>query len=59
MRLVKALQTSDANGVATPVNWQPGEQVILPAPRTTDGAEKRLKEEGVDAKDWYFAKKSL
>ena len=59
LRLVKAIQTSDANGVATPCNWQPGEQVIVPAPNTAEGAEKRLTEAGVDATDWYFAKKSL
>jgi peroxiredoxin (alkyl hydroperoxide reductase subunit C) len=58
-RIVKALQTTDANGVSTPVNWQPGEQVIVPAPKTSEGAEKRLSEQGVEAKDWYFAKKNL
>ncbi len=58
-RLVKALQTSDANGVATPCNWQPGEQVIVPAPKTSEGAEKRLNEAGMDATDWYLATKSL
>src|SRR5213075_342613 len=35
-RLVKALQTTDANGVSTPVNWKPGEQVIVPAPKTAE-----------------------
>ena len=58
-RIVKALQTTDASSVSTPVNWQPGEQVIVPAPRTAEGAEKRLSEQGVEAKDWYFAKKNL
>lgn len=59
LRLVKAVQTSDANGVATPVNWKPGEQVIVPAPKTMEGAEKLLSEPGIEATDWYFAKKSL
>lgn len=59
LRLVTALQTADKNGVATPVNWRPGEQVIVPAPKTSEGADKRMKEEGVEAKDWYFAKKTL
>lgn len=59
LRLVKALQVSDANGVATPCNWQPGDKVIVPAPKTSEGAEKRLTEEGVEATDWYFTKKSL
>ena len=32
LRVVKALQTADHFGVATPADWQPGEPVILPAP---------------------------
>ena len=30
LRVVDALQTSDAHGVATPGNWQPGDDVIIP-----------------------------
>jgi peroxiredoxin (alkyl hydroperoxide reductase subunit C) len=59
LRLVKALQTADNNAVATPVNWAPGEKVIIPAPKTAEGADKRLAQSDVEAKDWYFAKKSL
>lgn len=59
VRLVKALQTTDANKVSTPVNWNPGEKVIVPAPTTTEGAEKRMSEEGLDVQDWYFSRKSL
>ncbi|HZO90595.1 MAG TPA: peroxiredoxin [Chthonomonadaceae bacterium] len=59
LRLVKALQTTDQSAVSTPVNWKPGEPVIVPAPKTTEGADKRMHEPGVEAKDWYFAKKSL
>ena len=59
LRLVTALQTSDANAVATPVNWQPGEQVIVPPPLTSAAAEARLKDPNVTATDWYFSKKSL
>lgn len=58
LRLVKALQTADRNRVATPANWQPGESVIVPAPRTTAEAEKRL-EAGYNCKDWYFCKREL
>lgn len=58
IRLVKALQTHDANNVATPANWQPGDPVIVKPPLTQEGAEQRL-QEGLDAKDWYFAQKSL
>ncbi len=58
VRLVKALQTSDANNVATPEGWQPGEDVIVPPPATAAGAEARASE-GYNYVDWYFSKKSL
>ena len=58
LRLIQALQTSDANGVATPEAWQPGDKVIVPPPATTDAAEARMAE-GYECTDWYFCKKSL
>ncbi len=58
VRLVSALQTSDANGVATPEAWQPGDKVIVPPPADMDAAEARMKE-GYECTDWYFCKKSL
>jgi peroxiredoxin (alkyl hydroperoxide reductase subunit C) len=58
LRVVKALQTSDEHKVATPANWQPGDPVIVPPPKTQEGAEERLRE-GYDCKDWYFCKKTL
>lgn len=58
LRLVKALQTSDAHGVATPENWQPGEKVIVPPPATDAEAEVR-KDQGYDYVDWYFSRKDL
>ncbi len=58
LRLVKALQTSDANGVATPEGWQPGDKVIVPPPATSEAAEARMNE-GYECTDWYFCKKEL
>lgn len=58
LRLVTALQTSDTHTVATPANWQPGDPVIVPPPRTQEAAEERL-EEDYDCKDWYFCQKKL
>jgi peroxiredoxin (alkyl hydroperoxide reductase subunit C) len=57
-RLVQALRTSDTHKVATPENWRPGEDVIVPTPQTTEAAEARLGE-GYDTKDWYFSTRSL
>ncbi|MDL2190362.1 peroxiredoxin [Cobetia sp. LC6] len=58
LRLVEALQTSDANGVATPEAWKPGEPVIVPPPATDAEAEAR-QGQGYDYVDWYFCKKNL
>lgn len=30
LRSLDALQTSSEHGVATPVNWQPGDDIIIP-----------------------------
>lgn len=58
IRLLTALQTSDANKVATPENWRPGEPVIVPPPATAEAAKARANE-GYDYTDWYFSKKTL
>lgn len=58
LRLLEALQTSDAHGVATPENWRRGEAVIVPPPQTTEEAAAR-QQAGYDYTDWYFCKKEL
>ncbi|MDH7593711.1 MAG: peroxiredoxin [Methanomicrobiales archaeon] len=58
LRLIKALQTTDKYGVATPANWQPGEKVVVPAPATAAQMEKRLSE-GYECKDWYLCFKKI
>ena len=62
LRLVKALQTTDKNKVATPEGWQPGEKVIVPPPATAEAADARMEtaaEEGYECIDWYLCKKEL
>ena len=59
LRLVKALQTSDRHGVATPEGWQPGDAVIVPPPATVEEAEERVKMTDAEVTDWYFVKKDL
>ena len=58
LRLLEALQTSDAHGVATPEAWRRGEKVIVPPPATVEEAERRIAE-GYECTDWYFCKKDL
>ncbi len=59
LRLVKALQTSDAHGVATPEAWQPGELVIVPPPASVEEAEARAANDEYECTDWYFCKKAI
>ena len=59
LRTIKALQTSDKNGVATPANWQPGDNVIVPPPNTQEMAEERVKDKNYECTDWFFCKKEL
>jgi peroxiredoxin (alkyl hydroperoxide reductase subunit C) len=59
IRLIQALQTSDEYGVATPVNWKPGDRVIIPPPQTQEAAEERVLAAGIECTDWYFCTKEL
>jgi len=58
-RVVDALQTVDANGVACPANWKPGDEVIVPPPTTIQAAEERLANKQLNVTDWYFSKKKI
>ena len=58
LRAVDGLQTGDANACATPANWKPGEQVIVPPPQTIADAEQRMQSD-YDVTDWYFSKRTL
>jgi peroxiredoxin (alkyl hydroperoxide reductase subunit C) len=58
IRLVRALQTTDKFGVSTPANWQPGDKVVVPPPKTAAEMEKRLTE-GYECKDWYLCFKKV
>lgn len=42
LRLLDALQTTDAHKVATPANWRVGDPVVVPPPSTSERAEARL-----------------
>lgn len=59
VRLLDALQTSSKHTVATPVDWRPGQKVIMPAPRTLATVDERLKNSSLEFTDFYLAKKDL
>ena len=56
MRLVLAMQKADAEGIATPANWRPGDDVIIPPPGSCGMAKDRVekKEEGKYCLDWFM-----
>ena len=57
-RTLIALQTSDANKCAMPLNWKQGDKVIVPAPKTVEGLAER-KNSDLEMVDWYLAKRAL
>ncbi len=60
-RALIAMQTADAFSVATPADWQPGEEVIVPPAGSCGVAKDRMegKEKDVTCYDWYFCTKPL
>ncbi|HMQ49414.1 MAG TPA: peroxiredoxin [Saprospiraceae bacterium] len=58
-RALVALQTSDANKVALPVNWRQGDKAIVPPPKTLDEMEERIANTNYEKIDFYLAKKSI
>jgi peroxiredoxin (alkyl hydroperoxide reductase subunit C) len=57
-RVLLALQTTVTHKVACPLNWKPGEKVIVPAPKTLEALAER-KASNLEMVDWYLAKKSI
>ena len=59
-RVVVALQTADAFGVATPADWYPGDDVIIGPAGSCGSAENRMQgNEDMDCKEWYFCTRKL
>lgn len=60
-RALIAMQTADAFSVATPADWQPGDDVIVPPAGSCGVAKDRMdgKEENVTCHDWYFCTRPI
>jgi peroxiredoxin (alkyl hydroperoxide reductase subunit C) len=54
-RVLIGLQTADEFGVATPADWRPGDEVIVP----TAGSCGTAKEGEMTCYDWFFCTKKL
>lgn len=58
-RALKGLQFSDKHKVAMPLNWQPGEKIIVPPPKTLKEMDDRIADTSCEKVDFYLAKKSV
>ena len=55
-RILLAMQHSDEHNVATPANWEPGDDVIVPPPGSCGTAKDRVDQAGEDYEclDWFL-----
>lgn len=55
-RIILALQKADAEGIATPANWQPGDDVIIPPAGSCGAAKERMESTADDiyCLDWFL-----
>lgn len=60
-RILVGLQTSDNFSVALPADWRPGDEVIVPAPQSMEGAQDRMdgKHGAMNCYDWFFCTKTI
>ncbi|RXG11665.1 peroxiredoxin (alkyl hydroperoxide reductase subunit C) [Leeuwenhoekiella aestuarii] len=60
-RALIAMQTADAFDVATPADWQPGDDVIVPPAGSCGLAKERMQceDEELTCADWFFCTKKL
>ena len=55
-RIILALQKTDKDSCATPEDWRPGDDVIVPPAQTVEKAEERVKDgkDGDYCLDWFM-----
>jgi len=59
-RALVAMQTADAFSVATPADWRPGDDVIVPTAGSCGVAKERMENKvGLKCYDWFFCTKPL
>ena len=54
-RIIKGLQKADSDGVATPADWRPGDDVIVPTAGSCGVAKERMesKDDNMYCLDWF------
>ena len=59
-RIVIGLQAADAFNIATPADWQPGDDVIVPTAGSCGVAKERMEsKDEMHCYDWFFCTKKL
>ncbi len=59
-RALIAMQTADAFSVATPADWRPGDDVIVPTAGSCGVAKERMEsKEDIKCYDWFFCTKPI
>ena len=58
-RALVAMQTADKYSIATPADWRPGEDVIVPPAGSCGVAKERMESEDIKCVDWFFCTKAL
>jgi peroxiredoxin (alkyl hydroperoxide reductase subunit C) len=59
-RVVVALKTADEYNIATPADWRPGDDVIIPTAGSCGTAKDRMEgKENLKCYDWFFCTKEL
>ncbi len=59
-RALIAMQTADAHSIATPADWQPGEDVIVPTAGSCGVAKERMEsKDNMTCYDWFFCTQPL
>lgn len=55
-RIIIALQKADSDQIATPADWRPGDDVIVPAPGTCGAAKDRMTNlsDDIYCLDWFM-----
>ena len=55
-RIISALQKADKDGVATPADWRPGDDVIIPTAGSCGAAKERVEsqDENTYCLDWFM-----
>ena len=61
-RILVSMQAVDKHNIATPADWQPGDDVIVPPPGSCGTAKERVEEadkDGIKCLDWFICFKPL